>query len=228
MAEVSMILLSGGSGQRMGLNFPKQFLLVGGKPLIIHSLEKIDSINEISEIIIPSPKDHIEQTISIISKHNISKPIKYIVGGETRQESVFKALELIKSERVLIHEAVRPFVKTDEFIELIRSDSDNAIYGIDIPFTVLNGKRFIEQNLKREELINVQLPQIFNTNALFEAHKKAAIEKLEFTEDSSLLFHYFNTKIKILKGTEYNIKITKPIDRRLAEIIYRHYILGEE
>ncbi|MGE6258196.1 IspD/TarI family cytidylyltransferase [Heyndrickxia sporothermodurans] len=227
MGEFSFVLLSGGIGKRMQVNMPKQFLLLGGKPILVHVLEKIDSINEIKEVIIPSPKDFIEKTEEIIRNYGFSTPIYCIEGGETRQESVYVSLKAAKFDQVVVHEAVRPFVTKEEFMELIHSSNESAIYGLDIPFTVLEGKDFIENNLIRDELINIQLPQKFNRNKLLYAHECAREEGMDFTEDASLFFHYFKSEIRVLKGSDYNIKITKPVDRKIAEILYKEYILME-
>lgn len=211
----------------MQLDIPKQFLLIGGKPILIHALEKIDLIDEIKEIIIPSPKEYIEKTEEIIFHYGFSTPIYCIEGGETRQDSVYKGLVQANFESAIIHEAVRPFVTIEEFRNLIHSDAENAIYGQDIPFTVLEGSEYIENNLQREKLINVQLPQKFNKTKLLYAHDCAKEDGANFTEDASLFFHYYNSNIKVLSGSDYNIKITKPIDRKIAEIIYKEYILME-
>lgn len=228
MVDYSFILLSGGIGKRMQLNIPKQFLLLAGKPLFIHVLEKVDSIPEIKEIIIPCPKAFIEKTESIIADYGFVTPISCIEGGETRQESVYKGLQKANLNHVIIHEAVRPFVSRDDFYTLINEPNESAIFGLDIPFTVLKGREVVEGNLKRDQLINVQLPHKFNKNKLLYAHLCAKGDNLEFTEDASLYFHYFQTDIKILKGNENNIKITKPIDRVIAEAIYKEFVLMEE
>jgi 2-C-methyl-D-erythritol 4-phosphate cytidylyltransferase len=228
VAQVSMVLLSGGIGQRMKLNIPKQFLHIAGKPMIVHVLERVDRMDEIGEIIIPTPANFIDTTNEIIRTHRLEKPIKVVPGGQTRQESAYIGLQQCRYDRVLIHEAVRPFVKREEFLALINCDTRNAIYGLDIPFTVLQGEDYITGLLERNRLINIQLPQIFDKALLLDAHCKAAEENRQFTEDASLLYYYMGTPIKVLKGTEYNIKITRPIDRKLAELIYKEYILGEE
>lgn len=225
MSSFSFILLSGGVGKRMQLNIPKQFLLLAGKPIFIHVLEKIDGIKEIGEVIIPCPPEFLSNTRSIINEYGFSKPIICIEGGGTRQESVHKGLQQSVFENVIIHEAVRPFVSKVEFETLIEETSDSAIYGIDIPFTVLEGKEMVEGNLERDRLINVQLPHKYNRKKLAYAHECASKDGLEFTEDASLYFHYYRAPIKVLRGSEYNIKITKPIDRKIAEAIYKETIL---
>ncbi|MGM8366154.1 IspD/TarI family cytidylyltransferase [Virgibacillus sp. W0181] len=227
MQDYSFILLSGGVGKRMQLDIPKQFLLLAGKPIFIHVLEKLDTIQEIKEVIILCPDKFIVQTESIIQNYGFSTPIICIEGGESRQESVYKGLGKAVHEQVIIHEAVRPFVSVEELKELIYCTNESAIFGSDIPFTVLQGKNVVEGNLKRDRLINVQLPHKYNRKKLLYAHACARDEELSFTEDASLYFHYYKTEITVLKGSEYNIKITKPIDRKIAEAIYKESIVKE-
>ncbi|WP_226036349.1 IspD/TarI family cytidylyltransferase [Aquibacillus saliphilus] len=226
MGNVSCILLSGGIGTRMKLATPKQFLLVGGKPLLVHVLERIDTIEEINEIIIPSPKDYMKHTEEVLNNFGFSTPIRCIEGGATRQESVCKGLLEVSNEQSIIHEAVRPFVTREEFVELIQNQDEAAIFGLDIPFTVLGGNDYIEENLERNYLINVQLPQRFPTEKLLAAHLNATSKGLSFTDDASLYFDFYKSRVKVIKGSEYNLKITNPIDRNIAEVIYKEYILG--
>jgi len=223
---MDFILLAGGVGKRMKKSIPKQLLLIGGKPIIIHTLERIDSIKQITNIIITTPQEYIEQLTHLVERYKLKTPIMIIEGGSSRQESVKKGLEHAKSSHVIVHEAVRPFVLKEEFESLILMKEDNVTLGLDIPFTVLEGKEKIEKILERANLFNVQLPQKFSTQLLKLAHEKAAEEAKEFTEDASMIFHYFNEEVKIKKGTEYNIKVTTPIDLVIGEIIYKDFILG--
>lgn len=228
MKKFSLILLAGGIGTRMKKDIPKQHLLLHGKPIMMHIIERIDRIQEIDEMIITCPNDYVEETKNVINKYRIIKKFQIVDAGSTRQESVYKALKKAKNKHVIIHEAARPFVTVQEFKRIINDEHDNTIYGINIPFTVLKGNEYVTENLNRSELINIQLPQKFNTKELLSVHEKARKEKKLFTEDASLYYEYTNDKIKVLKGTEYNIKITNPIDLKIGEIIYRDYIIGEE
>jgi len=229
VSKVNLILLAGGLGNRMQKSVPKQLLLLHGKPIIMHILERIDPIQEIDRVIVTCPKNFIQQIKRVHQSYHLTKPCKFIHGGDTRQESVYLALKHVTSPIVLIHEAVRPFVRKEEFINLIKHPANNAVLGTDIPFTVLKGKEYIEEILERATLINVQLPQKFETQKLLSAHQEARQEKRHFTEDAGLFLTYNKSdKVSILPGTEYNIKITKPIDLKIAEVIYRDYIQGEE
>lgn len=226
---VSFLLLAAGSGKRIGKSIPKQFLNISGKPLLLHVIDKVKKIDKINQIIICCEVGYKEKVQSIISNHCPELSYQIVDGGETRQQSVWNGLKVCENDVVVIHEAARPLVKKEEFVLMIDDISENVIYGLDIPFTVLKGNNKIEGLLNRDELINVQLPQKFNTNKLKYAFKQALLEQREFTEDSSLFYTYNpGQNIKVLKGSEYNIKITYPIDFLIGETIYKEYILGQE
>ena len=115
--KIGMIVLAGGVGKRIGRPFPKQFLLLGGKPLIVHVLEKARVIADIDRVVITCPDSHLEETRKLIANHGFDDSrFTCIVGGASRQESVYLGLgELADVESVIIHEAVRPLVTVAEF-----------------------------------------------------------------------------------------------------------------
>ena len=158
---------------------------------------------------------------ALLEQYGIQKTVQFAPAGKTRQASVLSGLKKVETSDVMIHEAARPFVKVEEYQELIDEPCENAMIGLDIPFTVVEGHENVEGILDRSSLVNVQLPQKFNTKLIRDAHLKAEAENAFFTEDASLLFHYNpETKIKIVKGKEYNIKLTTRIDMLAGEIIY--------
>ena len=216
-----MIVLAGGVGKRIGRPFPKQFLLLGGKPLIIHVLEKARAIPEIERVVITCPEAHLEATRELIANHGLGAKFACIVGGTSRQESVYLGLQALAGlDSVIVHEAVRPLVTTAEFRALIETEDENAMYGIPIPFTVLKGHDYVEGLLERDELVNVQLPQKFHLAKLLAAHEAARRDGAHFTEDAGLYFHYAGEPVRILPGSDQNIKITVPTDTVTAEAIY--------
>jgi len=225
--KTGMIILAGGVGKRMNKPIPKQFLILAGKPIIVHVLEKVEQLKDVERVVITCPPEYVAETHMLLQHRNLVGRFTCVEGGETRQESVYKGmLELGECDTVVIHEAVRPFVSVAEFRELIDSDHENAIYGVRIPFTVLAGHEYVEDTLERSRLVNVQLPQKFDGAKLMKAHEKARAEGIEFTEDASLLFHYEQSQIRILEGSERNIKITEPTDLIIGEAIYNEYVLG--
>jgi 2-C-methyl-D-erythritol 4-phosphate cytidylyltransferase len=216
-----MVVLAGGIGRRIGRPFPKQFLLLGGKPLIIHVLEKARAIPELERIVITCPEAHLDETVQLLKNHRMDKRFSCIVGGATRQESVYKGLQALDGvDSVVIHEAVRPLVTTEEFRALIASPDENVMFGIPISFTVLRGHEYVEGLLDREELVNVQLPQKFDRAKLLAAHEASRAAGTSFTEDASLFVEHSGEKVRILGGSERNVKITVPADIVMAEALY--------
>ena len=219
--KIGMIVLAGGIGKRIGRPFPKQFLLLGGKPLLVHVLEKARVIADIDTVVITCPEAHLEDTRRLIDNHGFDARFRCIVGGGSRQESVFFGLGAVADcDSVIIHEAVRPLVTVEEFRALIAAEDANAMFGIPIPFTVLKGHDYVEDLLERDELVNVQLPQKFDRARLTAAHEAARRDGTSFTEDASLFFRYAGERVRILPGSDRNIKITLPTDIVTAEAIY--------
>jgi 2-C-methyl-D-erythritol 4-phosphate cytidylyltransferase len=224
---MGMIVLAAGVGKRMGKPSPKQFILLGGKPIIMHTLEKVERLSEVDEVVVTCPADFLESTQDLLDRHGMDQ-FRCIEGGATRQESVYRGLRALDAhDDVLIHEAVRPFVSLEEFRGLINYPEKNATYGADIPFTVVRGRARVEGTLDRRELLNVQLPQKFETAKLIDAHERARSEGHVATEDASLLFEYAGESIAVLKGSDINIKITHPADLVIGEAIYEKYVLGK-
>jgi 2-C-methyl-D-erythritol 4-phosphate cytidylyltransferase len=216
-----MVVLAGGIGRRIGRPFPKQFLLLGGKPLLIHVLEKAREIPALERIVITCPEAHLEETAQLLKNHRMGSRFECILGGGTRQESVYNGLTALDGlDSVVIHEAVRPLVTAAEFKALNESPDENAMYGIPISFTVLRGHEYVEGLLDREELVNVQLPQKFDRAKLLAAHEAARADGTQFTEDASLFVHHSGEKVRILPGNERNVKITVPADIVMAEALY--------
>lgn len=225
--SIGMIVLAGGIGKRMGKPSPKQFALLGGKPIIMHTLEKIERLEDVGAVVITCPADHLDKTQELLENHGLEK-FRCIEGGATRQDSVYKGLLALRgNDTVIIHEAVRPFVTLDEFRTLITDPHENAFYGTRIPFTVLSGDDTVTGTLDRRALVNVQLPQKFGLEKLLAAHEQARAEGHVSTEDASLLYDYTKAEIAILEGSDINIKITHPADMVVGEAIYEEYVLGK-
>lgn len=213
------IILAAGSGLRMNSNTPKQFLRIKGKPLFIYSLELFDKCSFIDKIYITCNKEYMHLYNEFISMYDI-RNVECIEGGGTRQESVYKALSYVNTPKVMIHEAARPLIDLEFMNSIFSSDIDTNVDAvvptIPVKFTVAIGNDFMESELNRTKLHNVQLPQIFNKEILFSAHKKALNDNYEATEDGMLVFHY-GGRVKFVEGRESNIKVTTQLDIELIE-----------
>ncbi|MGL1892352.1 MAG: 2-C-methyl-D-erythritol 4-phosphate cytidylyltransferase [Spirochaetaceae bacterium] len=217
---ISTILLSGGVGSRSGKNLPKQYSEIFGKMIISYCLNSICEAEVTDELIIVYGEGFLELLQQIMLEYQDQfGSIKYVLGGNSRQDSVLNGLRVCSHDKVLLHESARPLVTSENIKSIILHPSENVTMGMDIPFTILrqmNG--YIKEVLKRDELFNVQLPQKFNKTKLLQAHISAEKEHRVFTDDSSLLFHY-GTDVCVLKGSSENIKITTPGDFVVAEEI---------
>jgi len=219
--KYSFILLSGGIGSRINIGKPKQYVNLNGTPMIIYSLMAIKDIENIKEVIINYPKGEKKNLEKLIKLSGIKQKIQYIKAGETRQESVHKMIKKASYEELIIHEAARPIVNKNTFLDLINSKYKNCGYMHEIPFTVapvdLN-TRLVTGSLERDNLRNVLLPQKFQTKNLKKAHSNATKNKKSFTEDACLLVDS-GYKFHFIDGSDTNIKVTYKSDLILAENI---------
>jgi len=210
------IYLAAGIGKRLKKEIPKQFFKINGKPILIYALEVLEKVDWIENIYVTYNADYKELYEQAFSDYNISK-VRLTEGGETRQESVFKALQKVNTEKVFIHEAARPLIFKSFIDNFMNFKNEVALVPtIPIPFTVSEGNEYMTGVLDRSKLHNIQLPQMFNTEVLKRAHLKAIEEKFEATEDSLLVFKYGN-KVRFIEGYENNLKITTPFDIIIAE-----------
>lgn len=218
----TLLFLSGGTGSRMHNSTPKQYLLLAGKPVIMHIMERVDRIDEIKDIVIVCAKEYEASIELMLNQYGVRKKVRFAPAGATRQESVRNGLAMVDSDDVIVHEAARPFVKAEDFERLIAVKERNATFGYSIPFSVLKGHEYVEGLTERSELVNVQLPQKFETKLLKEAHERAAAEGREFTEDAGMIFLYHpEVPIKVVEGMDYDLKLTTRIDMLAGEQIYK-------
>lgn len=224
--KFSLILLSGGSGSRMNQSVPKQYMMLFGKPVFMHTLERIDQIDEIDEVVFVCKNEYESMVSEYIRNYQLVKRYVFAEAGETRQASVYNGLLLAKNKNIIIHEAARPFVKKAEFLELINADTENVTFGSPISYTVLTCKNnVIDGILKRDELVNIQLPQKFDKELLLTCHQKAKADNRVFTEDASLVFYYSQEEVKVIRGKEYNLKLTNPEDLIVSEKLYKEFFV---
>lgn len=216
------IIPAAGMGTRMGHETPKQFLSLNGVPIFIHTLKKFDGAAAVVEIIVGVRKEEAENVERAISRERFSKPVRIAEGGGTRQETVARALAQIPSstEVVLVHDAVRPFV-TPEMIERAAAAARRegaAIFAIPSVDTVKQLElETITATIPRERVALAQTPQAFRYALLREAFDRAAEDGFQGTDESSLV-ERLGAKVKVLMGSDRNIKITKPSDLPLARL----------
>ena len=207
---ISLIITAGGTSSRYGAS-NKLLEKINEKTVIEYCVEKFLPIEEIYEIIISSNAEIIEN-LKILFKNN--RKIKIIEGGKTRQESVFNALKAVQNPKyVLIHDGARPLVKTDDIKKVIEKmkSKNAAILAVKTVDTIKKvdetGK--IISTVERSNLYNVQTPQGFKFDLIFDAHKKLAGQN--FTDDAGML-EILNKDVYVVEGDYSNFKITTKLD----------------
>lgn len=215
--QFDVIFLSAGTGTRVNLGYPKQFYAIANKPIILFSLEIFQSMSQVKNIYIACTRETLMKHEELLTTHGITKA-KLVLGGNTRQESVYNTLPYVTSKRLIIHEAARPFISEELVLDLLSYKDSVVVPTLPVAFTVLEGQDYATKILQRKNLKNIQLPQIFDSIVLKEIHQKAKADNFLATEDSMMAFHY-GYKVRFVPGLEENIKITTPLDLLFAKCI---------
>jgi 2-C-methyl-D-erythritol 4-phosphate cytidylyltransferase len=219
------IIVAGGSGKRFGSEIPKQFLKLGGKPLIFHTLEKFENCPAIDEIILVLASDKIGYFYSLPEKSKFKKPVKIVAGGKIRAESVLNGLKAISEncQIVVVHDGARPFVSGEEISQTVAAAQAHgaACLTAKITDTVkeISPSGKIIGTINREKLRRALTPQAFH----FEILQKAFAENdlKESVTDECLLVEKLGYPIFAVEGNPKNIKITTREDFLLAEILLK-------
>lgn len=227
-------ILAGGQGKRMGnVPLPKQFLLLNEKPIIIHTLEKFVLNPKFEKIVIASPKEWINYTNDTLKRFEMDLPNVHVIeGGKERNDTIMNIIEFIESEDgnqdeavLLTHDAVRPFLThriIDENIELGQKYGavDTVIEAVDTIVSSDDGE-FITDIPKRDVMYQGQTPQTFHMKTLKELYHSLSEDEKEVLTDACKIFSIKGSKVKLVKGEIFNIKITTPYDLNVANSIIK-------
>jgi 2-C-methyl-D-erythritol 4-phosphate cytidylyltransferase len=219
------LITAAGKGQRMQSEIPKQYLSLGGKPILVHTLQVFEECPGIDGIYLIVPQDQLSMVQKdLIEKYHFKKVLKLVRGGKMRQLSVWNGLQAIRSgcSIVVVHDGVRPFISCRLIKKSIEEaqKSGAAVVGVPAKDTVkriVKGKKV--QTLPREEIWLAQTPQSFQFSLLKRAYQKAQQEDILGTDDASLV-ERLGHPITLIKGDYSNIKITTPEDLAWAESFF--------
>ena len=203
----------------MGSDLPKQFLCIGGKPILMHTLEAFRRFDEAMQLILVLPRDHQPLWHTLCEKHAFSLPYLLADGGETRFHSVKNGLALITGEGVVaIHDGVRPFVSSEVLHRCFTTAATHHAVLPVIPIVdtvrelTVEGSRTVDRNAYKL----VQTPQVFDVTLLKTAYEQPFTPF--FTDDASVVEALGRT-ITLVEGNRENIKITTPFDLKIAEAL---------
>ena len=217
------VIFAGGIGSRMkSKSKPKQFLLMHGKPIIIHTLELFEAHDEIDAIVVSCVEEWIPHLMELIQKYNIKKVKKVVHGGETGQLSIYNGLcaaeEVANGQKsiALIHDGVRPLINSKAISDNIKSVEKNnsAITCVKVKETIMvvNEDDSIDYIPDRSHSRLARAPQSFWLEDIIGAHRKALEENKTNFIDSCTMMQYYGKKMFLIDGPEENIKITTPDD----------------
>ena len=224
-SKTAAIIPAAGIGKRMGLSMPKQHFELAGKPILAHTLQRIEQADGIGSIILVVSANHLEWAEGLVQAYKFVKVTQVVIGGERRQDSVQAGLEALADEveLVLVHDGVRPFVPLSVIENCLheaeRSGAAMAAVPVKDTLKAVSKEQVIEQTVDRSGIWQAQTPQAARVALLKEAYAEAA-KQADFTAtDEAALLENIKIPIKVVEGSEKNIKITRPADLILAKAI---------
>jgi 2-C-methyl-D-erythritol 4-phosphate cytidylyltransferase len=226
--KVAAIIAAAGLGTRMKQDTPKTYLQLGGKPILIHTLEIFEKVPEVNEVlVVVHPEDLEFCQEEVIDAYPLKKVLRLVPGGKERQDSVYNALKVLKKEAedldvILVHDGVRPLVEPARVSRVVAAARRHgaAILGIPCQDTLkrVNPKGVVVDTVDRAELWQVQTPQAFQAALLWRAYQEA-MERGFYATDESALVEALGETVVVVPGTCLNLKITTPDDLKMAEAI---------
>lgn len=233
--RIAAIVPAAGLGKRFDEEKNKSFYYLLNKPLIVWTLEALQSIEEITEIIPVLKEDDLISGCELVEQYNITKVKRIVPGGHERQNSVYNGIKAIDDNTsiVVIHDGARPLVDKElvkrTIGELIKAEAvfDGIIAAVPVKDTIKEGIKqgsanrveedvVVKKTLDRNILWAVQTPQVFPFQKIKEAYEQAISDKYHATDDAAIIEKY-GGRIKIVMGSYRNIKITTPEDMHIAE-----------
>lgn len=209
----------------MGGTIPKQFLTLGGLPLLVHTLRVLEAEDAVHEIVLAVPEADRDFCLrEIVTRHGFTKVKKIVAGGERRQDSVRHGLQAIgdSAEFVLVHDAVRPFLTREMIRRVLEQAAKHGAAVVAVPMrdTVkqVGADGLIQSTVDRQRLWLAQTPQAFRLSLLQEAHRKADLDGMHGTDDAQLV-ERLGHPVAVVDGSGENIKITRPEDLAIGEAI---------
>ncbi|HEY4432221.1 MAG TPA: 2-C-methyl-D-erythritol 4-phosphate cytidylyltransferase [Paenibacillus sp.] len=223
--SVGVVIVAAGRGTRMGTVESKQYLLLQGKPIIVHTLEVFQQHELISEIVLVTGKEDLERCREWIQLYKLDKVKAIVPGGSERQHSVHKGLLKLRTQWVMVHDGVRPFVQPYE-IEACYERAKQigaSVLAVPVKDTIkqVDKEGKVISTPDRRSLWAIQTPQTFRLSELLDAYATAERDEFIGTDDSSLA-ERAGIPVSVVEGSYRNIKITTPEDLDFAEFTERN------
>lgn len=232
------ILLAAGSGRRMGGDVAKQYMQLGGRPLICHALQAVEASAVVDDCILVTGADDVSYVkTEIVEYYGFHKVDRIVTGGRERYDSVYNALQVIKQQDmripnedgfIFIHDGARPFLTEEILTRTLQAVSEDhaCVAGMPVKDTIkiVDGKGYASQTPDRNSLWQVQTPQVFDTPLIIEAYERLmqkkeelAAREIRITDDAMVVETLMKHPVRLVVGSYENIKITTPEDLAVAE-----------
>lgn len=217
-----IIIVAGGKGMRMGADIPKQFIPVGGKPVLMRTMERFHEYDAALNIILVLPESQQAYWKALCEEYNFAIPHTIVNGGATRFDSSKNGLAAIPDDAegvVGIHDGVRPFVSVSVIEDCFEAARDE--YAVIPVLPVTDTIRYIDahgggRNVQRSDYRIVQTPQVFDISLLKRAYNQPYQDS--FTDDASVV-ESLGCQVSMVEGNRENIKLTTPFDLKIAETL---------
>jgi 2-C-methyl-D-erythritol 4-phosphate cytidylyltransferase len=227
--KVVAIIPAAGIGRRMQHDTPKQYLSLGGKPILANTLAIFEDLPEITEIVVVAQPEALDLCQKqVIIPFGFKKVLRLVPGGKERQDSVYNALKVLHRQNdwdlILVHDGVRPLVTGEEIRRVTRAAAEHgaAILALPAQDTVkqVNRKGRIQKTLNRQGIWLAQTPQAFQADIIWRAFLEAYGRNFYGTDEASLL-EALGIPVMVIPGSPFNIKVTTPEDLIMAEAIHQ-------
>lgn len=228
--QVFVILPAAGLGTRMATGHgapqnPKQFLELGGIPVLIHTLRAFAAVTAVTQMFVAVRAGEMERVEAQVREYDLSGRVRVVAGGDSRQESVARALAAVEcggEDIILVHDAVRPLIETEVIERTIEAveKTGAAIVGLPAVDTIKQVERtadgaLITATIPREYIVQAQTPQGFRAGLLRRAFAEAEADGFTGTDEASLV-ERAGAQVMVVAGSSSNLKITQPGDLELA------------
>lgn len=223
---VTAIVLAAGQGKRMNSSINKVFMLLAGKPILLHSVLTFSACSEVDNLVVVAAPDEVSYVEKMLSSLSGIKPWQVVSGGSERQYSIANALKIMSqtTDIVLVHDGARPLVNTQCINSVIQAATQQqaAVVAVPVKDTIktVNESGIVTGTPERHTLWSIQTPQGFNANILREAYEQAAQDGYLGTDDASLV-ERIGAYVTIVVGSYENIKVTTPEDLIIAEALMK-------
>lgn len=240
--KIAVIVPAAGLGTRMGRSSAetmgtsrKQFMLLEGSPIVLHTVRKFVACDRIRDVVVAVRAEDVEWVGEMLAGEFPGKRVRAVEGGDSRQQSVENALATLDpdTDLVAVHDAVRPFIDIETIHKVLdeAAATGAAIVGV-VPVDTVKqvsrstGKARVRSTLQRDRLVLAQTPQVFRHDLLVRAFQSARNDGFIATDESSLV-ERLDVEVNVVLGSDRNIKITKPGDMELARLYFQEQIAGE-